>query len=595
MVVLDSNLTVLNNLNVGRSPFTTCQDGWNLFVVDKNSDDVAVINTLFDLVTADFPVKFWGQKWGAGPTSCVVDGDNLYVTLSQANALAVLNKATGSFEGYSIPTGWYPTKSFALPNQLAVVSAKGVKPLRPNSTSGTSVLNLLEGTVGFVPKTDIAPHLFGWTVQVAMSAPFIVLPSTPNSIIKHVFFIVKENRTYDQILGDLGQGNGDPALVNFGAAVTPIQHYLAQEFVTLDNLYVDGEVSTTGHSITTSTYASPYLQMLTSLDYSSRLDANSAFDSGGFSPLYIWDALGAQNITYRVYGEAEYLQSLYLLIVKYFGPQSSLAAKVQSASSPANTAQISTQITNLFAPHLPQTTSAGALQGLLNQPQFGQAFSQIMTGDNSLYEATQSNSDFLIDLASYLLHIQFNYSFFDLNVSDLDRAAAWMQDFQWKDALGLVESFHYMTLPNDHTGGNSLGLNATQQVAENDAALDIVLRTLVKSRIWSQSIVFVIEDDAQSGLDHVDATRTTGFVISPWVKHNAVISDRFDQLSMVRTIALLLGLDPISVNDALASPMFSIFSPPFSPPIPDYNPPPVSTSLSATDLQRYNQLLKTLQ
>ena len=108
------------------------------------------------------------------------------------------------------------------------------------------------------------------------------------------------------------------------------------------------------------------------------------------------------------------------------------------------------------------------------------------------------------------MHYQFNYSVFDLNVSDLDRAGAWMQDFQWKDALEIVEPFHYMTLPNDHTGGNNLGLNATQQVAQNDAALDIVLRTLVKSKIWSQSIVFVIEDDAQSGLDHVDATRTTG-------------------------------------------------------------------------------------
>jgi hypothetical protein len=195
---------------------------------------------------------------------------------------------------------------------------------------------------------------------------------------------------------------------------------------------------------------------------------------------------------------------------------------------------------------------------------------------------------------NYFLHLQFNYPFFDLNVSDLDRAAAWMQDLQWKDALGIVEPFHYLILPNDHTGGNNLGLNASQQVAENDAALDIVLRTLVKSRIWSQSIVFVIEDDAQSGLDHVDATRTTGFAISPWVKHNAVINDRFDQLSMVRTIGLLLGLNPISANDALASPMFSIFSPPFSQPILDYNPPSVSTLLSATDLQKYNQLLSTL-
>jgi hypothetical protein len=591
VVVLDSNLNVLTTVNVGRSPLNTCQDGTNLYVVDENSDDVAVINTSLNQSAGDFPVKFWGQNWGAGPTSCAVEGNNLYVTLSQANAVVMLNKANGQFEGY-IPTGWYPTKVFWLGTQLVVVSAKGIQPLRPNSANGADVLNLLQGTVSFLPKAQILPNLIGWTLQVGASAPFAVLPSLPNAIIKHVFFIVKENRTYDQVLGDLGRGNGDPTLVNFGASVTPIQHYLAQEFMTLDNLYVDGEVSTTGHSITASSYASPYLQLITSLDYSSRLGANSDFVPGGFSPSYIWDALAAQNINYRIYGEAVYFQSLYLLVVKYFGPQSSLAAKLRYLSSPAETAQnVSSEITSLFNPYLSQTTSASGMTSLLSNPQFGQSFSQVLTGDNSLYQATQTNQNFFTDLVNYLLHIQFNYSVFNLNVSDLDRAAAWMQDFEWKDALGIVEPFHYLTLPNDHTGGNDLGLNATQQVAENDAALDIVLRTLVKSKIWPQSIVFVIEDDAQSGLDHVDATRTTGFVISPWVKHNVVISDRFDQLSMVRTIGLLLGLNPMSVNDALATPMFSIFSPLFSKPILDYNPPPVSADLSATDLARYNQLL----
>ncbi len=592
VVVLDSSLNMLSTVNVGKSPLSTCQQGQNLYVVDEDSDDVAVIDTSSNQVTADFPVKFWKQNWGAGPTSCAVDGNNLYVTLSQANAVAVLSSANGSFQGY-IPTGWYPTKVLSLGGQLVVVSGKGIQPLRPNAVSGISVLNLLQGTVGFLNKTSIAGNLPGWTLQVNASAPFIVLPSLPSAKIKHVFFIVKENRTFDQVLGDLGKGNGDPALVNFGASITPIQHYLANEFITLDNLYVDGEVSTTGHSFTTSGYASPYLQLLTSLDYSGRLDASSSFVLGGFSPYYIWDALGAQNIKYRVYGEAVYLQSLYLLIVKYFGPQSSLAAKLQYLSTSADAAQsVSSQITGLFAPHISQTTSTNAMASLLNDPQFGPAFSQILTGDNSFYQATQNSSKFFTDLVSYLMHLQFNYAFFDLNVSDLDRAAAWMQDFQQKDALGTVEAFHYMTLPNDHTGGNTLGLDANQQVAENDAALDIVLRTLVKSKIWQQSMVFVIEDDAQSGLDHVDATRTTGFVISPWAKHNTVISDRFDQLSMIRTIGLLLGLNPLSVNDALASPMFSIFS---TQPILDYNPPPVSTFLSATDQQKYNQLLNTLQ
>jgi len=273
-----------------------------------------------------------------------------------------------------------------------------------------------------------------------------------------VCFIVKENRTFDQVLGDLGRGNGDPALVNFGESATPIQHYLAKQFITFDNLYVDGEVSTTGHSITASSYASPYLQLMSTLDYSNRLDANSSFIPGGFSPVYIWDALGAQNINYRVYGEAVYFQSLYLLGVKYFGPQSALAAKLRYLSSPADTAQnVSGQITNLFAPHLPETTSPSALRGLLNDPQFGPAFSQLLTGDNSLYQATQSNQNCFTNLVNYLLHYQFNYSVVDLNVSDLDRAAAWIQDFQLKDAFGIVEPFHYMTCPTITPVETSLG------------------------------------------------------------------------------------------------------------------------------------------
>ena len=593
VVVLDNNLNTIATLNVGTSPESSCQDGLNLYVVDSNSDDVAVVNTTMDQVVASFPVKFWNQKWGAGPTSCAVDGNTLYVTLSQANAVAVLDKGTGGFQGY-IPTGWYPTKVVSLAQQLVILSAKGIRPLRPTTQPGADILNLLQGSAGLLAKSAIAPNLFEWTLQVAASAPYILLPSIPSAMIKHAFFIVKENRTYDQILGDLGKGNGDPTLVNFGNAVTPIQHYLANAFITFDNLYVDGEVSTTGHSITASSYASPYLQLITSLDYSDRLDANSSFVAGGFSPTYIWDVLAAGNIGYRVYGEAVYFQSLYLLGVKYFGPQSALAASLRALSNPQTSQSVATQLTNLFASHISQTSNASSLAALLKDPQFGPSLSQVLTGGNTLYQSIETNGNFFADLVNFFLHYQFNYSVFDLNVSDLDRAAAWIQDFQFKDALGLVEPFHYITLPNDHTGGNTLGLTPVQQVAENDAALDIILRTLVKSRIWSQSIVFVIEDDAQSGLDHVDGTRTTGFVVSPWVKHGVVISDRFDQLSMVRTIGMLLGANPISMNDALATPMFSIFTPPFSAPILDYNPPSVSTMLSATDLQKYNQLLAAL-
>ncbi|HLI84072.1 MAG TPA: alkaline phosphatase family protein [Bryobacteraceae bacterium] len=589
VVELDGNLNLLKTLAVGKGPQSTCTSGANLYVVDMNSDQISVINTNAGQVTQTFNVNYWGQSWGTGPSSCATDGTNLYVTLSQVNAVLVLNQANGAFKGY-IPAGWYPTAMLVLQNQLAIVSAKGIQPLRPNNVNGEYVLSLLQGTVGFVNQSDIAANLPSWTLQVLTSAPSLAFGISPNSQIQHVFFIVKENRTYDQILGDLGKGNGDASLTMFGNSITPIEHYLANEFVTLDNTYVDGEVSTTGHSVTSSGYASPYLQMLVSLDYSGRTEDSSANYPGGYSPSFIWDAMAAKNINYRIFGEAEYLQSLYWLIVQYFGPQSSLAGKVSYLlTSTDRTQQVMETLGGIFTPKLQQTASSSGLTSLLGDPSTGPAVSQALTGDNSLYQAAQTNAGFLAALVNYFLHLQLNYAPFDLNVSDLTRVAAWMTDFQVKDALGLVEPFQYMILPNDHTGGSMW--TPVQYVAQNDAALDIILRTLAKSKAWAHSLVLVIEDDAQSGLDHVDGTRTTAFAVGPYVKRGAVVSDRYDQVSMLRTIGLLLGSNPVSTNDALATPMYDIFQ---TTATNGYDPPPVSTALAPDDLALYQQLLAKL-
>jgi hypothetical protein len=413
-----------------------------------------------------------------------------------------------------------------------------------------------------------------------------------NGAIKYVFFIVKENRTYDQVLGDLGEGNGDPALTLFGNAVTPIQHYLANSFLDFDNLFVDGEVSTTGHSVTSSGYASPYLQMLTSLDYSGRLDGSSEVAPGGYARTYLWDVLKSAKISYRVFGEAEYFQDFEKIVAQYFGQESQFAQKLGYLTFPdERLSGVSTQLGTLFAGHLQQAGGASSLQALLANPQFGRPFSKILVGDNSLYTAMQNSPGFIAAVAEFFAHWQFGYPTFNLNISDLTRISAWLPDFQSRIAQGRVDAFNYLILPNDHTAGSGAPITPSQYVAQNDAALDIFLRALSQSAIWQQSLVLVVEDDAQDGLDHVDATRTTAFAISPWVRRNVVDDSRYDQASMVRTIGLLLGVNPISLNDGLATPMFDIFT---AQPVTAYNPPPVSTQLISSDQQLYQELLNEI-
>ena len=454
VIVTDNTLKKVATLNVGLNPLAMCQDAANLFVVNENSDSVSVINTQSDQVTATFQVQFQGQSWGAEPISCAVDDMHLYVTLAQANAVAVLRKADGAFEGY-IPAGWYPSKVLSLANQVAVVSAKGIAPLRPNA-DGTYVLNLLEGTLGLINKSDITANLAAWTQQVEASAPYITLTASPGSQIDHVFFIVKENRTYDQVLGDLGKGNGDPYLTTFGSDVTPIQHYLASNFVTLDNTYVDGEVSSIGHSVTSSGYASPYFQMLTSLDYSDRLDSNSDDYPGGFARAFLWDVLNTQNVNFRIYGEAEYFKSLYKIVVQNLGPDDPLGAKLLYLADPDDRLSATgTRLRALFSSHMQEAQSASALQNLLANPQFGKQFPEILVGDDTFYSAIQSNANFAGQVAQFFSHWQFNYATFNLNISDLDRIAAWMQDFKVRDLLGQVPPFSYLILPNDHTAGRT--------------------------------------------------------------------------------------------------------------------------------------------
>ena len=600
LLIFDNHLNQIKSLATGRTPQEMCTDGNNLYVANTGSDSLSVVDLRRNLVSRTLDVSQKGSRFGRTPSSCAVDGDRLYVSLAGVNALAILNKRTGRQLGL-IPTGWYPTKVISDGSQLFVLNAKGIRarwpnpngpqPL-PNRAQGDYVLTLLKGAVSIIPKSEIATSLLRWTKQVVAGAPLFSPGRGFNLPIKHIFYIVKENRTYDQVLGDLGRGNGDPKLTIFGNDISPVHHQLAKEFVTIENFYANGEISVFGHSFTTSGYASPFLEWMGNLAYSSRW---KGYPFGTVpavtSPAYLWDRLDEKKVDYRIYGENYFLYTrAYRILVETFGPDSILARKFydKSMKSAAETDR-GNKLYQFAKGYHDRTHTRQAAYELLGQPEFRRALSEFLTGDESLAEAISTNALLRRKFADYLYHYPLNYRSWDLGTSDLDRAAAWKNDFEVQLKNGNVAQFHYLWLPNDHTDGASDRiLNPFQFVAQNDAALGRIVETISHSRIWRQSLIFVVEDDAQSGPDHVDATRTLAFAIGPHVKRSAVVSDRYDQLSMLRTMELLLGLNPMNLGDRLAVPMFGVFTDK-----PNYEPFVVlkrSEKLVDADRERYMKL-----
>ncbi len=214
-----------------------------------------------------------------------------------------------------------------------------------------------------------------------------------------------------------------------------------------------------------------------------------------------------------------------------------------------------------------------------------------LTGDYSFAAELKRDERLRRRFADYLYHYPFSFRSWDLKTSDLDRVREWKKDFETQLKLGHVAQLHYIWLPNDHTdGANKKILDAFQFMAQNDTALGRVIETIARSSIWKQSLIFVEEDDAQNGPDHVDATRTIAFAAGPYVKREALVSDRYDQLSMLRTIEILLGLKPLNLTDAVAVPMFGIFTdkPNFEP----FVAVPPSNRLAEADRERDRALTR---
>jgi hypothetical protein len=368
------------------------------------------------------------------------------------------------------------------------------------------------------------------------------------------------------VLGDLGRGNGDPSLTLFGAELAPVHHQLAQEFVTLDNFFVNGEISVLGHSFTTSGYASPFTEWLAVNSYSLRW---KGYPFGTVpavtSPAYLWDLLDERRVDYRIYGENYFLFTrAYKLIVESFGVESDLARKFYDKSmASAAGGDRGNEFYELALPFYGQAQTRQDALKLLDNEKFTRPLSRFLVGDNSLADRIKLPAalPFKKKLADYLYHYPFNYRSWDLKYSDLDRFKAWQTDFDSQLKSNNVAALHYIWLPNDHTdGATSKTMNPFEFVAQNDAALGRFIEAISHSRIWKDSVIFVEEDDAQNGPDHVDATRSLAFAAGPYVKRGAVISDRYDQLSMLRTIELLLGLRTQNLSEQVAVPMWGVFT-----------------------------------
>ncbi|SRR5579885_640423 len=492
---------------VGDTPGETPAYAARLFVAAANTNNVYAVGltagkelSLLESINVSMTPR---QPLGMTPSALALspDGKHLYVACSDANVAAVvdLSQDRSLVQGF-IPTGWYPTAVRALPSgALVVLNGKGVRsysnpngpnPAKMRNSSGPGFVGVLQtGTASWIePFTD--DQLAAWSKTALANTPYndekLDQPD-PLPAIEHVVYIVKENRTYDQVLGDMKEGNGDPSLVLFGENVSPNHHKLAREFVLLDNFYVNADVSADGHHWSTAAIANDYVVKLWPNQYAGR---RKLYDFEGQEPTatppagYLWTNAAAAGLTLRNFG--------YFVVNK---------AKADGGE----------QVERVLDPVLAKNT-------------------------NRFYRS------------------------FDTDYPDVERARVFLNELAEYEKSGAMPRLIIMRLGNDHTSGTKPGAIAPLSAfADNDAALGMIVEGVSHSRFWGSTALFVLEDDAQNGPDHVDSHRSVAFVISPYVRRHAVDSTLYNTTSMLRTMEFLLGLRPMTHFDAGARPMASVF------------------------------------
>lgn len=503
-------------IKTGRHPtaMALTKDGKRLYIANTNADTISVIDTLAGKIEATLDLSpYQGAPFGSMPNALALSGDDgtLFVSNGGNNDVAVIDTKTLQVKGL-IGVAWFPS-ALALSKDdktLYVANMKGLgagpNPKGPNPESSKPyeqyIGSMIQGTLSAIEVPD-EETLKRYTERVTQNngfdetknqlargskkAPPHAIPRRPGepSFIRHVIYVIKENRTYDQVLGDIPEGNGDPSLVLFGPDITPNHHALAKEFALFDNFYADAEVSADGHNWSVGAIATDYVQRSWPANYSGR-NRPYDFEAGSEAALppagYLWDLAQRAGLSYRVYGE--------------FG-NAGASGKTEPAAFATN------------------------LQG----------------------------------------HIAPDFPAYNLRITDQTRFEAWKKEFEGFVKKGVLPSLMIVRLPNDHTAGTRLGMPTPKaMVADNDLALGRLIEAVSRSPFWKDTAVFVVEDDAQNGPDHVDAHRTVCLIASPYARRGVVDSSWYSTVSLLKTIELILGLPSMSQFDAAATPMLNAFT-----------------------------------
>lgn len=474
---------------------------------------------------------------GSTPNSLSVSPDEnvLIVANADNNNVAMFDiRERGQSKSLGfIPVGWYPTsvrfaedgKTILVTNGKGLTSrdnSKGPNPLQePPASIREYIGGLFKGTMSVI-ESPSPEQMVTWTKDAYSVSPLrsdqqpnlqalaqdSSIPSKVGeaSPIKHCFYIIKENRTYDQVFGDIPKGNGDASLCIFPESVTPNHHALVNEFVLLDNFYVESEVSADGHEWSMAAYATDFVERVWPLNYRGGRKKIGYTSEGGYeiaapSSGYIWDKCAKSGVSYFSFGEF---------------------------------------IQNPTQPGMPSKPRVKALEG----------------------------------------HYDPLYRSYDLEYRDVDRAKRFAERFAEFERNDNLPQFIVLRIGNDHTSGTRVGkLTPTAMVADNDLALGQIVETISKSRYWAESAIFVVEDDAQNGSDHVDAHRTVALAISPYIRRGTVDSTLYTTSSMLRSMELILGMEPMTQFDAAANPMYASFGK--TPDLRPYTPLPARVDLDA--------------
>lgn len=511
---------IIQEIATGSHPNEMClnKKGRLLYVANADDNSVSVINTDEGRVIETLNAALYPNAPSGSTSNGVAlsaDEKTLYVANADNNCLAVFNVSIPSksvSKGF-IPVGWYPTNVKVSGKQILVTNGKGLSskanPYGPNPVhtretvsrhSGDSsrpatvqyIAGLFRGTLSFINQPSPA-QLAVFSKAVYQNTPYskdkelnaqgepgnpIPMKVGVSSPIKYVFYVIKENRTYDQVLGDDPRGNGDTSLCLFGEHITPNLHKIVKDFVLLDNFYVDAEVSADGHNWSMGAYANDYLEKTWPSSYGGR---GGTYGGEGERKIannrdgFIWDLAKRSGVSFRTYGE--------------FADNGKANIKVLEGS---------------FAP---------------------------------------------------------GYTGYDLSVADTTRFKQWKRDFDSLLQVNAVPRLTTLRFGNDHTEGMRAGKKTPYaHVADNDLAVGMFIDYISKSAIWKETAIFILEDDAQNGPDHVDAHRSTAYVISPYVKRNFVDHTMYSTTGILRTIELILGMPPMTQYDAAATPLWRCFT-----------------------------------